>query len=100
MVKIVKKKKKLRIEGLISLLFVVSIIGYFVAITVLRSHNVILSQEDTKLENEVSTLKNDVDNLELDVKRLGNRDRILDIAAKHGLKVNQSQIVSVKTKDE
>lgn len=95
MVKIVKKKKKFRIEGLISLVFVVSILAYFGSVTILRSHNVVLSKQETSLENSIDILENDVANLELEVKRLGNRDRIIQIAEEHGLKMNQENIVSV-----
>ncbi|MDF9824672.1 cell division protein FtsL [Breznakia sp. PF5-3] len=96
MVKIVKKKKKLRIEGLISLIFVMSIFCYLASVTVLRSHNVVLANQEAKLANENEILNNDVSNLEFEVKGLVNRERIMEIAEEGQLKKNEKQIVSVK----
>ncbi|MDQ0362221.1 cell division protein FtsL [Breznakia pachnodae] len=95
MVKIVKKKRKLRIEGLISLIFVISILCYFGSVTILRSQNVVKQTQLGEIENDIELLDSDVANLTLEVKQLDSRDRILEIAEKHGLTVRQEQIVSV-----
>ena len=95
MVKIVKKKRKLRIEGIISLVFVLSILSYFASVTILRSQNVVKQTQLSDVENDIEVLESDVANLTLEVKKLGSRDRILEIAERHGLSVRQEQIVSV-----
>lgn len=95
MVKIVKKKRKLRIEGIISLVFVLSILCYFGSVTILRSQNVVKQTQLGEIENDIELLDSDVSNLTLEVKQLDSRDRILEIAEKNGLTVRQEQIVSV-----
>ena len=64
--KIVKRKRRLRIEGLATLLL---------------------------------TLKEDVANLEADITKLEDRDRVLGMAEKEGIKTNQDNVVVVD-KDE
>ncbi|MDH6366970.1 MULTISPECIES: hypothetical protein [Breznakia] len=95
--KIVKKNRRIRIEGIVSLVFVLSLLMYFASVTLLHSYNVVLSSQETQLEHEIGKTKNDVLNLELEVKKLANRDRIIEIAEKHELRQNESQIVSVVT---
>lgn len=97
MVRIVKKKKKKRIfEKFVTRLFVVSIISAFICLTLVRSYNVSLANVESRQEKQIELLKQDVANLELHVKELDNRERILKVAEKHGLKINQDKIVSVK----
>lgn len=95
MVKIIKKKRKLRIESIVTMFFMVSVLGFLFSATILKAHNVSLSKESEAVERVNDKLENDVANLEVEVKRLDNRDRILDIAEEHGLTVNQNSIVSV-----
>ena len=96
MVKIVKKKKrKLRLEGIITAVFMVSVLMFLFSATILRAHNVSLTKQSTLIERKNDKLQNDVANLEVEVKQLDNRDRILEIAKAQGLTVNQNSIVSV-----
>ena len=95
MVKIVKKKRKLRVEGIVSLVFVLSILCYFGSVTILRSQNVVKQTQLGEVQKDIELLNSDVANLTLEVKQLSSRDRILEIAEKHGLSVRQDQIVSI-----
>lgn len=95
MVKIVKKKRKLRIESLVAMIFAFACISFLFSVTVLRSHNVLLTRQSNEIERVNDKLANDVANLEVEVKQLDNRERILEIAKEHGLTVNQESIVSV-----
>lgn len=95
MAKIIKKKRKIRIESIIAMIFVFACLSFLFSITVLRSHNVLLTRQSNELERVNDKLANDVANLEVEVKQLDNRDRILEIAKEHGLTVNQDSIVSV-----
>ncbi|OCN04862.1 hypothetical protein A4S06_10175 [Erysipelotrichaceae bacterium MTC7] len=97
--KIVKKNRKIRIEGIVSLVFIITLLMYFCSVTLLHSHNVVLASQETRLEKEIGKTKNDVLNLELEVKKLANRDRIIEIAEKHELRQNEGQIVSVVTNE-
>lgn len=94
-----KGKRNLRIEAIITIVFILSLVGFLGSVTLLRSYNVILASHENVLENKIETEQNDVANLELDVKQLDNRERILKVAEAQGLKVNQEKIVSVNTND-
>lgn len=95
MVKIIKKKKRIRLESIVAMIFAFSCISFLFSVTVLRSHNVLLTRQSNEIERTNDKLANDVANLEVEVKQLDNRDRILEIAKEHGLSVNQDSIVSV-----
>lgn len=100
MVKVIKKKRKLRLEGVITLLLLVSIVAFLCSFTIVRSHNVLLAKQLNEEERALDKLTNDVDNLEVEVKQLDNRERILEIAKQQGLNVNQNSIVSVVVETE
>ena len=95
--KIVKRKRRLRIEGLATLLLTLSIFGYFGAKFALKSYNITLQLKES--EQKANTLKEDVANLEADITKLEDRDRVLGMAEKEGIKTNQDNVVVVD-KDE
>lgn len=97
--KIVKRKKRLRIEGLATLLLTLSIFGYFGAKFALKSYNITLQLKAQESERKANTLKEDVANLEADITKLEDRDRVLGMAEKEGIKTNQDNVVVVD-KDE
>lgn len=82
-------------EGIITAVFMVSVLAFLFSATILRAHNVSLTKQSTYIERAKDKLQNDVANLEVEVKQLDNRDRILEIAKEHGLSINQNSIVSV-----
>lgn len=100
MVKIVKKKKRIRIESLVAMIFAIASVSFVFSVTVLRSRNVLLTRQNEEIERTNDKLANDVANLEVEVKQLDNRERILEIAKGHGLSVNQDSIVSVYSDDK
>ncbi|NBK96569.1 MAG: cell division protein FtsL [Erysipelotrichia bacterium] len=100
MAKIIKRKRRIKVESLITIVFAVACISFLFSITVLRSQNVLLSRASNEIERSNDKLANDVANLEVEVKQLDNRDRILEIAKEHGLSVNQDSIVSVVSDGE
>ena len=55
--KIVKRKRRLRIEGLATLLLTLSIFGYFGAKFALRSYNITLQLKAQESEQKANTLK-------------------------------------------
>lgn len=95
MANIKKVKRKRNFGKFIAMFFVVSMFAYFSSFTVIRSVNVNLATQENKLAISIEKLENDVANLDVQVKQLDNRERILDIAEKKGLKVNQENIVAV-----
>lgn len=94
--KIVKRKRRLRVEGLATLLFTLSIFIYLGAKFGLKSYNVVLQKEAQVVEQKVTTLKASVANLEAEINTLKSRDRVLGMAEKDGIKTNQDNVVVIK----
>ncbi|MFV0380617.1 MAG: hypothetical protein ACK5KR_00040 [Breznakia sp.] len=95
----IKKKEhdnKIHFEGIITILFIISMLGYFLYGNALHSENVGLSSKEQSLKAEVVELKNNNDLLRIEVEKLNDRDTLKDVADENGLKMNSSQIVSIK----
>lgn len=92
MAKIIKRKRKLRIEALVSLFFVFSIFTYLGCMTGLRSYNYVLSETAEHTDFEKEQLEDQVKTLETAVKEISNYDHIAQIAEKDGIRANQSNV--------
>ncbi len=92
MAKIVRKKRKLKIQALASLFFFLSLLLYLGSVTILKSYNYVLSGEVEEKESARADLQAEVANLEATVKQLSNYDYIVSIAEKAGIKANQSNV--------
>lgn len=93
--KLVKRKRKLKIQGVATLLFTIAIFSFMGAKFGLHSYNIVLQNQAQSIENKVGTLKDAVTNLEAEVTTLQNRDRVLGMAEEDGIKTNQEQVVSI-----
>lgn len=98
--KLVKRKRRLRIEGLATLLLTISVFTYLGAKFALQSYNITLQLQAQKSADKASTLKDDVANLEAEVKKLQDYDRVLGMAEKEGIKTNQDNVVVVDNDDK
>lgn len=92
MAKIVKRKRKLRIEAFATLFFVLSLCMYFGSVTGLKSYNVILSSKAETANSELSNKQEKVAALEATVKELSDSERIAQIAEADGIKAIQSNV--------
>lgn len=92
MAKIIKKKKKLRIEAFATLFFFVAIMLYLGSMTMLKSYNVVLAKQSEDTSEQVSSLTEQVSTLENSVKELASSDRIMAIAAKDDIKAIQGNV--------
>lgn len=92
MAKLVKKKRKLRINAIASLFFFISIFLYLGSMTALKSYNVVLSAQAETALVEREKLQDEVNTLETAVKTLSNSDRIAKIAEDNGIKAIQSNV--------
>lgn len=92
MAKLVKRKRRIRLEGLATLFLALSICLYLAATFGLKSYNITLANRSQALENEQSTIKEAVSTMELEVKELQNRDRVMAIAQEDGITTNQNQV--------
>lgn len=97
--KIVKRKRRLRIEGVATLLLALSLFSYVSAKFFLRSYNITLQVKAQESEETANTLKTDVAQLEADINTLESRDRVLGMAEEDGIKTNQNNIVVIGEDD-
>lgn len=97
--KLVKRKRRLRIEGVASLLFVLALILYLGAKFPLKSYNQSLQKQATTIEQEAVKLEGEVGKLENEITNLQSRKRVVGMAEKDGLKTDQNQVV-VMDEDE
>ncbi|MEF9962296.1 MAG: cell division protein FtsL [Erysipelotrichaceae bacterium] len=100
MAKVIKNKRKVRVEAIAVLFFVISILLFLSSSLLLKSYNVSLSKEVSKMENVVAKKKDDVESLRLAVKTLENRDRVLSVAKEAGMEINQNNVVFVEGQNE
>lgn len=92
MAKIVKKKRKLRIEAFATLFFFVSIFLYLGSMTALKSYNVLLSGKSEAMNSELSKTQEQVSTLENKVKELEDSTRIISMVEPEGIKANQDNV--------
>lgn len=92
MAKIIRKKRKLRLQAVASLLFFGSIFLYLGSVTALKSYNVVLSTQAAEASTEKGKLQEQVATLETTVKLLSNSDYIMKIAEANDLKSIQSNV--------
>ncbi|MEG0290537.1 MAG: cell division protein FtsL [Erysipelotrichaceae bacterium] len=100
MAKVIKNKRKVRVEAIAVLFFVISILLFLSSSLFLKSYNVSLSKEVSEMENVVAKKKDDVESLRLAVKTLENRDRVLSVAKEAGMEINQNNVVFVEGQNE
>ncbi len=92
-------RKKLRIERVATLLFMVSLMFFFVSSIFLRSYNVNLSVQRQNVEKQIAATQLQNESLRVEVAQLSTYDRIAAIAAADGLMLHQNNIVTVKTSE-
>ena len=92
MAKIIRKKRKLKIQALASLFFFFSMLLYLGSVTMLKSYNYVLSAKAESIEAQRVDLQAQVATLEAAVKQLSNYDYIVSIAEKAEIKANQSNV--------
>ena len=88
MAKIVKKKRKLKMQNLLSVVFALSLLAYLGSTFVIRSMNVSLNYELTQLNNENEEKQKELDTLRLEVARYTERDYLMSICAANGVNLN------------
>lgn len=98
--KLVKRKRRFRIEGVATLLLTLAVLLFLGARIGLKSYNYNLSTEASKVEEKATTLKETVSSLENEVNKLENRERVLGMAEKDGIKTNQDQVVVMGDEDK
>ena len=93
--KIVKKKRKLKVERLAVVVLTFSLLLSLATSLFLRSYNNALTMEVQTIQVNIQTLKLENDAHKVTIQNLSNKDRIFDIAEQDGLSMNQSNVVTV-----
>ena len=92
MKKIVKKRKTLRLTGIVFVMFMVSFVVFLGSSIFLRSYNVSMNYTKYQLENQIARVKSDNETLKLEIRELGNYDRIANIINAEHMTVNDSNV--------
>lgn len=92
MAKIVRKRKKLKLQVIVSMYFSLSICVYLASMTFLRSVNVSLSAKSEAMQVELIQHQEQTAALESEVKQLSSSDSVAKIAEEDGLKAIQSNV--------
>ena len=93
--KIVKKRKKLRIERLAILMLTLSAVLALASSLFLRSYNNALTMKVQRAENQIAALKIGNDAYRVAIQDLSNKERVLSIAEMEGLAMNQGNVVTI-----
>ena len=95
--KLVKRKRKLRIEGIASIAiynFTFAFMGN--KIWMQHSYNIVLQKEAQQIKQQEQTLKEAVANLQNEVNTLQSLDRVLSMVEGEGISTNQNVMNCVK----
>lgn len=93
--KIVKRKKRIRVEGIATLLLTLGIFSYLGARFFLRSYNYSLANQKTEVVEKANGLQETVAKLESEVNELQSRERVLAMAGEDNIKTNQENVTVV-----
>ena len=88
MAKIIKKKRKLKLQNFLGVVFVLSLLAYLGSTFVIRSMNVSLNYELTQLKEENQIKQKELDSLRLEVAKYTERDYLMSICAASGVDLN------------
>lgn len=95
-IRVIKKKKKLRLDRIASVLFCIGIMMYLGARMGVRSYNYSLSIKAEDLNKKRKKLENDIAALKSDIERLQNRDRVLAIAEDDDIVTRQDNVTVIR----
>lgn len=100
MAKIVKKRKKLKLEGLAVTLLCIASVFSIASSLFLRTYNNSLSAKTQSVDRQISALQSENEALKVQVQSLSTRDRVMDIAQADGMVQNQNNVVTVAVAGE
>ena len=93
--KLVKRKKRLRIDRLASMMMVLAICLFLGAKYGLQSYNYSLSLKKTQIEAKNKELSQAVAELQSEVTNLQSREHVLSVAEKDNIKTNQKNVTLI-----
>lgn len=94
--RLIKRKKRIRVEGVILLVFLLSMLLYSITKIGLASYNITLSNQRQSTGAEVEKAQDAINVLQSEVNELQERSRVLAMAEKDGIQTNQNNIYVVE----
>lgn len=94
--RVVKKKKRLKLDRIASILLCIGIIMYLGARMGIRSYNYNLSMKAESLHKKKEELMSDVAALKNDIEKLQDRDRVLAIAESEDIVTRQDNVTVIR----
>ncbi len=92
MKKVIRKRKTLRLTGVIFVMFMVSFVVFLGSSIFLKSYNVSMNYTKYQLESQIASLKSENETLKLEIRDLGNYDRIANIINSENMSVNETNV--------
>lgn len=92
MKKVVRKRRTLKLTGVIFVMFMVSFVVFLGSSIFLKSYNVSMNYTKYQLEAQISRLKTENEILKFDIRELGNYDRIANIINAENMSVNETHV--------
>ena len=92
MKKVVKKRRTLKLTGVIFVMFMVSFVVFLGSSIFLKSDNVSMNYTKYQLEAQISRLRTENEILKFDIRELGNYDRIANIINAENMSVNETHV--------
>ncbi|MBQ3376015.1 MAG: hypothetical protein IJG49_06350 [Erysipelotrichaceae bacterium] len=92
MKKVIRKRRTLKLTGVIFVMFMVSFVVFLGSSIFLRSYNVSMNYTKYQLEAQISKMKAENEVLKFDVRELGNYDRIANIINAENMTVNETNV--------
>lgn len=97
-IRLVSRKKRLNIGGIIVLLWFVGLVCYIATSIFVSAHNVTIINNIKAQDNEIARLNESINILSLNVKELSTRERIVSIVKDQGLQSNPDNVISLKNR--
>lgn len=91
MAKIIRKKRKFKLNSLLTFICVLSFVGYIGSVTILKSHNISLNYELATLNAENEEAGRTLESLRLEVSSYTDREYIMNVCNENGEALSYSQ---------
>ncbi len=98
--RLIKRRRRIRIEGVLVLVLMLSAGLYAMSKICLASYNIVLSNERQQTAAKLSEVQNSVDVLKADVNELQDRNRVLAMVEEDGINTNQENVYVVDSGNE
>lgn len=93
--RLIKRRRRIRIEGVLVLVLMISAGLYALSKICLASYNIVLSNERQQTAAQLSDVQNSVNVLKADVNELQERSHVLAMVEDDGINTNQENIYVV-----